>query len=65
MDEKKLKHRYWVAFSTNGGGGACEIKLALPIRSAADVEVVVGIIRQASGAFGQVVVTGWTKFEDA
>jgi heptaprenylglyceryl phosphate synthase len=65
MDEKQLKHRYWVAFQVNTGGGACEINLALPIRSGADVAVVGDLIRQNAGITGQVVVTGWTKFEDA
>lgn len=65
MDEKQLKHRYWVAFSTGSGGGAGEVKLVQPIRSSADVDVVAGIIRQNAGIVGQLVVTGWTKFEDA
>lgn len=59
-----MSHKYWFAFSTNAGGGACEIHLAKPMRGTADVNIVRDMIREKAGISGTVVITHWTKFED-
>lgn len=62
--EPATPHRYFIAIAYQHGVGSRQINLSQPIRSMADLDVVRNALLEASPHLGDMVITGWQRFED-